>query len=129
MAWEWSHTAEGLEGARYRLGRLTHLSLCEIYSEWKCHEITEAKERLGAHIQEADADIEIPNELTTEPLLDGRGDLFKKTARNQFDKEGLADWIWERAEAQTTCENGGRLLWMCPHGCGPHCVPPEPKKQ
>jgi hypothetical protein len=40
----------------------------------------------------------------------------------------LADFIWEKASEFATCDNGGFGAWMCPHGCGPHCVsfnPPE----
>jgi len=45
----------------------------------------------------------------------------------------LADFIWEQASEYATCDNGGFNAWMCPSGCGCHCVsfspPDEPANE
>jgi len=40
-----------------------------------------------------------------------------------LDDETLNDEIWDFAEAQAECDNGGWNAYLCPHQCGPHSVP------
>jgi hypothetical protein len=35
--------------------------------------------------------------------------------------QNLADAIWDKSEAQATCDNGGWNAWVCPDGC--HTLP------
>ncbi len=95
MAWEWSHTAEGIENVRLNLMELDRETLEVIWSEWKAWDgntsstsgFDEAKYKSA--IQEAKA--------LTEDIL--------------------ADSIWEQVESLATCENGGYGAWLCPFGC------------
>jgi len=104
MAWEWSHTAEGIEGARQRLERKGLTWLRECHAE-NCAAVPETD---GARA----------------PALDLDRYAFELRHARDLCRDVLVDAIWRAAEEIRTCDNGGHALWMCPWGC--HTVPPEP---
>ena len=91
MAWSWSHTAEAYATARENLEELPRDTLEEICDEWALHDADEG--------HPADEEVDIPN----------------------LPDDVLVDYIWERAEEQALCDNGGWAAWVCPYGC--HTVP------
>jgi hypothetical protein len=106
-AWGWSHTPDAYENARTNMRDWTTDQLHEIYREW----IMKDK---GKHVLDYDPgrkapypDIKLPTTADGTPLAD---DL-------------IADYIWERAEKQALCDDGGAEAWVCPFGC--HTVPFE----
>ena len=87
MAWEWSHSQEAYDIARKNLNKKSKAWLAECLAEWQC--------KSGE-----------PVEFQTLAKLN-----------MSLTKEQLALCVWENAEVQRTCENGGYSPWMCPHGC------------
>ena len=99
VAWGWSYTCEAYEAAEQRLRKLPRSKLHAIYAEWRAWD--------GKHGFD---------------LLAYRRAL---KAAKTLPSDVLCDYIWEQAEKNRTCDNGGYRLWMCPHGCTPHCVSPD----
>lgn len=108
MAWPWSHTNEAYAHAREELERMAKEALAEIYAEWKAVEYDEYGSAEGF------------NEQVFE-------DRQNYALRTDVPNSELTEFIWERASEQATCDNGGFNAWMCPYGCGPHCVSFGPK--
>ena len=104
MAWEWSHSAEGINNAQNNLELLDRETLEIIFAEWRAAQ--------GKHgiIDRTHAGF---NEKKYNRAL--------AYAKTQTDGE-LVRFIWEKAEEFRTCDNGGFNAWMCPHGCGCHTV-------
>lgn len=109
MAWSWSHTNEAYADAEANLRRLPKEELEVIFAEWRA-----AQEKGGA-IDRCHAAF---NERKYNRAL-----AYAK----QLDDETLADFIWEKASEQATCDNGGWNAWTCPHGC--HTVPFSPEDE
>jgi hypothetical protein len=110
MAWSWSHTQQAYAEAEDNLRNLSKEALEIIFAEWRAAQ--------GKH---GVIDPVCPN------FSERKYDRALKHAKTLPD-DVLADFIWEKASEQATCDNGGFEAWMCPHGCGPHCVsfnPPE----
>ncbi len=110
MAWSWSHTQQAYANAEANLRTRPKETLEIIFAEWRAAQ--------GKH---GVIDRVCPN------FSERRYDRALKHAKTLPD-DVLADFIWEKASEQATCDNGGFEAWMCPHGCGPHCVsfsPPE----
>ena len=103
MAWEWSHDAETYYKARRNLERNSKKILAEIWAEWQCYDINNADD---------DA-----NEACA--YLDGTYARILKEAK-AMDRDELVEDIWNRAEEQRTCTNGGWAPWLCPYGCYVH---------
>ena len=105
MAWSWSHTEQAYADAYENLQELPRTVLAEILAEW-----------YGRGDDADDADFEgfSPSKYESERARLGDGPL--PTA------DVLADCIWELASEQAICDNGGFNAWMCPYGCGCHCV-------
>lgn len=96
MAWEWSHTNEAYDNARKNLAELPTETLAEI----------------AAEIDERDGlDVGLLGTLKDHAL--------ERLGREG--REGVVEEIWDFAENQSTCDNGGHNAWVCPHGC--HTVP------
>ena len=112
MAWSWSHTEQAYANARDNLEKLDKPTLEIIFAEWRAAQ--------GKH-------------GVIDPVSPGfsqrKYDRALKHAKTLPD-DVLADFIWEKASEFATCDNGGFEAWMCPHGCGCHCVsfsqPEEP---
>ena len=102
MAWQWSHTQEAYEKAYADLHKMGVRKLAEIYAEWLMHFRDE--EDMG--------------------WTHNRYVMARREARHlmRHGKDIVADQIWDWASEARTCDNGGHNLWMCPHGCGCHCV-------
>lgn len=102
MAWSWSHSNDAYAAAYENLHALPLDVLQVIQAEWDTHcsqpPDTEFSQWRYARALSAIVKQNLPTDI-------------------------LADHIWERAELQATCDNGGFNAWMCPYGCGPHCVP------
>jgi hypothetical protein len=110
MAWSWSHTQQAYSDARENLSELDRETLEIIFAEWRA---VQGKHGIIDPVSPA------LNERKYERAL--------KHAKS-LDHDTLVDFIWEKASEFSTCDNGGFEAWMCPHGCGPHCVsfsPPE----
>lgn len=103
MAWSWSHSAEGLSAARDNLSKMPKDKLEIIFAEWRA-----AQRKHGVIENCGDFD---------ERKYD-RALAYAKT----LDHDTLVDFIWDKAEEASTCDNGGFELWMCPSGCCSHCV-------
>lgn len=104
MAWSWSHTQQAYADAEENLRNLPKETLEIIFAEWRAAQ--------GKHgvIDPVSLDF---NERKYERALKHAKTLAHDT---------LADFIWEKASEFATCDNGGFDAWICPHGCGPHCV-------
>jgi hypothetical protein len=107
MAQEWSHSTEAYEDAKHNTHGLPLVILQEIYAKWKTWDYVES---LGD-------DDHLPH-----GWHDPTYEKAMREARS-LSAEALADYVWKRAKEQRTCDNGGHLAWLCPYGCGPHCVP------
>lgn len=93
MAWEWSHSNEGIGNARTNLENTPKEELETIYAEWEASsKPNDSDEWIEAH----DRGERIATRLTSDVLV---------------------DVIWEHAEEQRTCDNGGFKAWVCPYGC------------
>lgn len=108
MAWSWSHTSEAYDAARHNLEQLPLHELQIIYAEWRAS-------NWGAK----DFDY-----VTTDFNQRKYYDALRYAAEN-LDHDTLVDAIWNWSSELATCENGGFELWVCPYGCGPHCVKPD----
>jgi len=94
MAWEWSHTAEAYYDARRNLENESREFLDVCLAEWQAS-------REGRFQREFRAN---------------RYDRTLAWVQKQ-PADVVADMIWEKAEEQRTCDNGGWNAWMCPFGC------------
>lgn len=100
MAWSWSHTAEAYQDAYLNVRDLPRETLVEILAEW--------------HARDEGS----PDGFNAEAFEDERARL----AGDLPTTDVLADYVWELASDQQTCDNGGFSAWLCPYGCGPHTV-------
>ena len=127
MAWEGSHAPKAYEQAEKNLRRKPRKWLAEAYAEWKCYDI----DRESAEFSEVfddlltqvniegiflDSALTIPESMTSDPFTDGRYKAIILETDNET-KDRIADYVWQRASEQRTCDNGGYTPWMCPHGC------------
>lgn len=104
MAWSWSHTTDAYIYARSELAGLTTPMLEEIAAEWRMHELH-------------------PGDSHVHAWADQWPRVLRNTCvRFKGERQKLIAHIWEKAQEQATCDNGGFHAWMCPYGCGPHCV-------
>jgi hypothetical protein len=105
MSWSWSHTDEAYAAAETNLRALPLETLREIHAEW-----------CATDTQYDHPDSDYSGFSHT---------LFVQAMENNatIPADTLADTIWDAAQTQATCDNGGHTAWLCPHGCGPHCVP------
>lgn len=104
MAWSWSHTQQAYANAEANLRNLPKETLEIIFAEWRA-----AQGKHGV----IDPVSPVFNERKYERALKHAKTLPHDT---------LVDFIWEKASEFATCDNGGFEAWMCPHGCGTHCV-------
>ena len=96
MAWEWSHTADAYTDAYDNLLNSPHDFLSVAFAEWTAKQIEESDDE-------------------REPFGTEYESALKQAATLPADV--LADSIWEKAESQRTCDNGGWNAWVCPYGC------------
>ena len=104
MAWSWSHTQQAYADARENLSDMDRETLEIIFAEWRA-----AQGKNGV----------------IDPVSPGFSERkYERGLKHAkaLDHDTLVDFIWERASEFATCDNGGFEAWMCPHGCGPHCV-------
>lgn len=101
MAWSWSHTPEAYDNAHDNLLDLPVDTLRVIYKEWRTHILSVGQDDAAW--------------LATYENASNFTEMSDMTNRE------IADAIWEWANEQRTCDNGGWNAWMCPYGC--HTVP------
>ena len=101
MAWEWSHTAEGIADVEMNLRDLCRDKIVAIWSEWEAWD---------------------GNTSSTSGFDKDKYAVAMKKAKD-IPTDILADAIWEKAQQLRTCTNGGHEAWLCPFGCGGHMVP------
>lgn len=101
MAWEWSHTAEGIDGARANLEALPVECLRTIYAEWE------------AWTGDSSSTSDFEEERYQVAMMEA----------GTMTADALAASIWSRMEVLRTCDQGGFDAWACPFGC--HTVPFE----
>ena len=106
MAWEWSHSDEGLANARAQLDVQGREWLETVWAEWQAY-AEETRENACGNFDES--------KYTAA--------LAKAVA---LPDDVLAKSIWDRMAEQATCDNGGWNAWACPYGCGCHTVPFSP---
>lgn len=104
MAWTWSHTQQAYSDARENLSDLDRETLDIIFAEWRA---AQGKRGLVDPVSPG--------------LSERKYDRALKQAKT-LAHDTLVEFIWEHASEFATCDNGGSEAWMCPHGCGPHCV-------
>jgi len=97
MSWEWSHTDEAIDNAQ-------HFFLCNTDKEWQ-DEI--AVEWMVYYLNNKQDSTGTQWEFHILKIL-------------QMIEPKDQEWIWEEAEANRVCDNGGFNLWMCPYGCEKH---------
>jgi len=107
MAWSWSHTAEGIEGFRAQLHAQPRAWLLNVWSEWKANP--------EGHFR--------PRKFGSDDFDERRAIRAYCSADAWMSNEALADRIFDLAERQSTCTNGGWEAWACPYGCGSHTLP------
>ncbi len=110
MAWEWSHSQEGLDNARRQMESLERVIRETIAAEW----MGTPRCPYGLFSHSNDLDMKLYR----------RG--LKRAAR--WSDEKLNDMIWKKMSEYATCSNGGWEAYCCPHHCGPHTVsfsPPD----
>jgi hypothetical protein len=90
MAWEWSHTEEGLTNALENVRCLSKKNLLTILREWSYHD----REKEGKP-----GSFRLPGHISKLP------------------KDVLADSVWERMSELRLCSNGGHEAYCCPDGC------------
>ena len=109
MAWEWSHTPEAYTNAYEQTKRLPRATLLTILREWSYDDRDKANR--------------LPKRAISEKTGRARG--FRRPAGLwRLDRDTLADLVWQRAEEQRRCTNGGWEAYLCPEGC--HRVPFDP---
>lgn len=144
MAWERSHSAEGMQNVRDNTALLPRDELVVIYAEWKAcdavyhkaiaereADILEAREMHSVYgsdtnfwpdVERTEYD-ELTDRLNTpEPTWDS--EAFDQEAYTTAIEDAkflpydvLADYVAERAEEHAMCDNGGFDAWVCPSGC------------
>ncbi len=97
MAWSWSHTGRAIQAARRAFEAMDRETRETIAAEWIAFDSDPDEEH---------------NFL----------DLYEPALRRvkAWDDRAVNAYVWERAEAQQTCENGGFEAWTCPYGCHLH---------
>lgn len=104
MAWSWSHSQEAYAAAEHNLRQLDSETLQIIFAEWRAAQ--------GKH-----------GVITDHDAFNSRKYERALAYAKGLPDDVLADFIWEKASEYATCDNGGFNAWLCPSGCGPHCVP------
>lgn len=97
MTWSWSHTETAYQAVKTNIENMPRNRLKMIYAEWNA--------------KEGENDL---NDAKYTEALDAAEGL-----RN----EQLAEFIWEKTNAQRLCTNGGWEAYCCPFGCIAHTVP------
>jgi hypothetical protein len=105
VAWSWSHSEQAYADAETNLRALSKETLEVIYAEWRAAQ--------GKH-----GVID-----TIDPAFNERKYARALKHAKTLEDDTLANFVWARAEELATCDNGGFDAWLCPYGCGPHCVP------
>lgn len=125
MAWSWSHTQEAYDNARVNAFNLSIEELATIYAEWKAYDKSVAEHdpvaahhsiRVGPGVPKVDP-------YSIEADTDFDRDYFGSVLRSalKLPPDVVFGEVWERANDQRTCDNGGFNAWLCPYGC--HTVP------
>ncbi len=139
MAWSWSHTADAYQNARDNLSALSDEDLITIFAEWKACDVANKISRLekaAADWDGVDEEMTIAQLLATVEVDDFDSDNFNEDAYERAKIEAteliakgidICDFIYERAEQEATCDNGGFNAWMCPSGC--HTVSFSPSEE
>ena len=107
MSWSWSHTDEAYVAAENNLRNLPDEQICSIWAEW--------------HSVENDEEYQFTEPGFNEEKYAAAIIEATKLIAGGF-RDALCDDIWQWASEQATCDNGGFNCWLCPWGCGPHCV-------
>jgi hypothetical protein len=108
MAWEWSHTDEAYFNAEQNMRGQSTEWLQEVLSEILANKTSEGSP-LTEHFKAAEREI-----------ATAKNAHILNDTMDEWSIE-LATKIWEFAEGQATCNNGGFEAWCCPFGC--HTVP------
>lgn len=98
---EWSHSNEAYANAQENVNRKDRDWLEVVFAEWRSY-----------YSCYSDRKNEFDEKKYNEALEEAK----------QITDDALAEYIWSKAEFQTTCENGGHQAHCCPFGCGCHMV-------
>ena len=105
MAWGWSHTQEAYRDAEHNLSNLSNERIAVIWAEWNA---ADPGEYGGFEFNTRKYRREIRRAHS----------WIRRERRSE-----MLESIWEHAKDNATCDNGGWNAWLCPFGCGCHCVP------
>lgn len=107
MAWSWSHTQKAYIDAELNCRELPDDTLAVIWAEWRV-----SRNALnGWESTEFDSK-RYPRELRR---------AYSWLRRGLRDR--IVEEVWGWSSELRTCDNGGWNAWLCPFGCGCHCVP------
>lgn len=107
MTWNWSHTQEAYNNVYYNISQLPLETLREIAAEIKTYQDMLAQ-RPGRVIE----GLSDRENLWHPELYDS---YLEKVSNLPADI--LVDFIYEFAEEQAECSNGGHEAYVCPYNC------------
>lgn len=115
MTWEWSHTQEAYDDLREHLLLQDRKWLETVYAEWKA--------KPGGHFKPG------PLHSITFADFDDRRYERALSAAKYMSTDYLAERIFDLAERQSDCTNGGHEAHCCPYHCVPHTIDWSPPKE
>jgi hypothetical protein len=98
MAWEWSHTAEGVANALKNIAHQSDEWLKVVYGEWTAWIPNWDMEDFSAK------NYNLGYRLAEKKILDGDRDLVIEDIQTMMERQALSD-------------RGGFHAWACPYGC------------
>lgn len=116
MTWEWSHSQEAYDNLRLQLEAQDREFLETVYAEWK------AEGRPGWFGSDG-------RHAITTAGFDERRYQRALCAAKDLSTDVLVEKIYNLAERQASCTNGGWEAWTCPYGCAVHMLPFEHPRQ
>jgi len=107
MSWELSPSTECLSALPDYLATLDTETICVIYAEW----------RVFLNKRNTKQDRDYWNASRYEKSLAWARDYCTRMPV-EYLAQDIAQWAIEHG----TTDNGGHNVWLCPSGCGCHCV-------
>ena len=133
MAWEWSYGAEALHQVRKNLHIQPIDWLVAVRYEWECcdhsnsiarQDVREEAIELGDCPDDAEGAYQYDFQAFEQLPVAAEKDFRRRFNKNST-PDLLADYIYDRAEGHSSCNNGGFSVWVCPSGCHTVTVSPS----
>lgn len=116
MAWDWSHTSEGVTVCWNNLGRMPISRLMEMHAEWLACTPPWHEHNVVHHLDVTKHDTLYEHFAFIHDCAASHSDHL-----TQF-RQYLTDQIWDCMQQFRLCTNGGWKAYGCPFGCPPHLV-------